>query len=580
MSVTDFGAEGPRASWTGTDPVFYAMSTALSRSGPTTGRPVLPPEGLASATAAVQAAWAALVAYYHRLRYGTGDYIDFSRFEAVVQCAGSAVRLRGSGRRRAEEIRRAVARQTPKPADLPDVPVSRRTRPRSVCCRRANGVGCGPGSVNLSSSPIRSSRRSPPATPHPTEINALIGRSVRHRRRWRSWSQRASRRGSADRRGAQPCGDAGLASISGRSARSPRRNHRTRRRRDGAGRSIRGRRQPRGFARPGPAVDARRSRLDRAAVRRARTDRQRACEAAVRRAADPRPRRHRRGRRTRQAVRRPRRRGHQDRERRVPGRAASDTARSGDEPIVGVDPSQRIRARPGSAQQPEGAEIFSRLVADADAVFANFKPGTLPSLGFPYERLRELNPRIVLAESSAFGATGPWSARMGYGPLVRATTGVTKLWTSEDDPGFYDATTIFPDHVVARITAVAALASLIGSGSHRNRCARSYLAGRGGRQPARRELCDRGRPDRERLAVADDDAACTPSSVCGRGRMVRDLASLRRGSRRFGRCHGQRPRCPKTAPSLVAAVSRVDVAVWTRARSPKRSSTPACLRRR
>ena len=85
MSVTDFGADGPRAVLAGTDAVLYAMSTALSRSGPTTGRPVLPPEGIASATAAVQAAWAALVAYYHRLRYGTGDYIDFSRFEAVVQ---------------------------------------------------------------------------------------------------------------------------------------------------------------------------------------------------------------------------------------------------------------------------------------------------------------------------------------------------------------------------------------------------------------------------------------------------------------------------------------------------------------
>ena len=60
---------------------------------------------------------------------------------------------------------------------------------------------------------------------------------------------------------------------------------------------------------------------------------------------------------------------------------------------------------------------------------------------------------------------------MGYGPLVRATTGVTRLWTSVDDPGFYDATTIFPDHVVARITAIAALASLIaseraGTGAH------------------------------------------------------------------------------------------------------------------
>ena len=83
-------------------------------------------------------------------------------------------------------------------------------------------------------------------------------------------------------------------------------------------------------------------------------------------------------------------------------------------------------------RHPSGAEIFEKLVAGADAVFANFKPGTLASLGFSYEQLRELNPRIVLAESSAFGATGPWSARMGYGPLVRATTGVTWLWTSED----------------------------------------------------------------------------------------------------------------------------------------------------
>jgi crotonobetainyl-CoA:carnitine CoA-transferase CaiB-like acyl-CoA transferase len=127
----------------------------------------------------------------------------------------------------------------------------------------------------------------------------------------------------------------------------------------------------------------------------------------------------------------------------------------------------------------QGKQIFSRLVADADAVFANFKPGTLAALDFPYETLHALNRRVVLAESSAFGDTGPWSERMGYGPLVRATAGVSKLWTSHDDqdaqpgqPGqpasgsrhrFYDATTIFPDHVVGRITAIGALAALIHS---------------------------------------------------------------------------------------------------------------------
>jgi len=85
LSVTDFGTTGPRAGWRATDAVLYAMSSALSRTGPTSGTPVLPPTGVASATAAVQAAWAVLVAYYDRLRCGKGEFIDFSRFEAVVQ---------------------------------------------------------------------------------------------------------------------------------------------------------------------------------------------------------------------------------------------------------------------------------------------------------------------------------------------------------------------------------------------------------------------------------------------------------------------------------------------------------------
>ena len=113
MSVTDFGADGPRASWRATDPVFYALSTALSRSGPTAGRPVLPPNGIASATAAVQAAWAALVAYYHRLRYGTGDYIDFSRFEAVVQSLDPPFGSEGQaavGQKRSSELWRGRPR--------------------------------------------------------------------------------------------------------------------------------------------------------------------------------------------------------------------------------------------------------------------------------------------------------------------------------------------------------------------------------------------------------------------------------------------------------------------------------------
>jgi len=95
LSITDFGATGPRSSWRATDPALYAMCGSLSRSGPTTGTPVLPPDGIASATAAVQAAWAAIAAYCNRLHCGTGDYIDFSRFDAVVMALDPAFGAHG-----------------------------------------------------------------------------------------------------------------------------------------------------------------------------------------------------------------------------------------------------------------------------------------------------------------------------------------------------------------------------------------------------------------------------------------------------------------------------------------------------
>ncbi|HET6737203.1 CaiB/BaiF CoA transferase family protein, partial [Mycobacterium sp.] len=113
LSVTDFGAAGPYATRHATDPVLYAMSTALSRTGPASGKPVLPPNGVASTTAAVQAAWAALAAYYHRLRSGTGDYIDFSRFEAVVQSLDPPFGSEGQaavGQKRSNELWRGRPR--------------------------------------------------------------------------------------------------------------------------------------------------------------------------------------------------------------------------------------------------------------------------------------------------------------------------------------------------------------------------------------------------------------------------------------------------------------------------------------
>ncbi|MGB3602253.1 CoA transferase [Gordonia sp. (in: high G+C Gram-positive bacteria)] len=118
-----------------------------------------------------------------------------------------------------------------------------------------------------------------------------------------------------------------------------------------------------------------------------------------------------------------------------------------------------------------GAELFTRLAAEADVVVANFKPGTLASMGLSYEVLSALNPRIIVAESSAFGDVGPWRTRMGYGPLVRAASGVSALWRYPDADGacggsnaedlLCDGSTVYPDHIAGYICATSILAALI-----------------------------------------------------------------------------------------------------------------------
>ncbi|MCL4500007.1 MAG: CoA transferase, partial [Chloroflexi bacterium] len=53
-------------------------------------------------------------------------------------------------------------------------------------------------------------------------------------------------------------------------------------------------------------------------------------------------------------------------------------------------------------RKPEGKDIFRKLVKQADAVVENFRPGAIERLGFSYDKLREINPRIILGSISDF----------------------------------------------------------------------------------------------------------------------------------------------------------------------------------
>ncbi|KWX57529.1 CoA transferase [Mycobacterium sp. NAZ190054] len=110
----------------------------------------------------------------------------------------------------------------------------------------------------------------------------------------------------------------------------------------------------------------------------------------------------------------------------------------------------------------EGRALAHRLVAQSDVVLSNFKPGVADALGMDYATLRRINPGIVVVDSSAFGPTGPWAKRLGYGPLVRAAVGFTNLWVYPGEPEtFCDTVTVYPDHVAARIGTLTAVALLL-----------------------------------------------------------------------------------------------------------------------
>ncbi len=462
MSVTDFGHEGPRAAWRATDAVLYALSSALSRSGPAVGAPVLPPDGIASATAAVQAAWAVLVAYYHRLRTGRGDYIDFSRFDAVVLALdppfgshGQAAAARGAerkwrGRPRNQDaypilacldgyVRlvvmaprqwRGLRAWLGEPAQFQDpkfdsiaerfaawseigalleVLFADKTMAELALTGQSYGV---PIAAVLDPSEVGESEHFAEVGAM-TDVELVPGVRTRIPRgyftvdgRHRGFRTPAPAAGGdapgwAARQEPQPVGaNPGLPFAGLRIV--------------DLGIIVAGGELSRLFGDLGAEVIKVESAQFPDGLRQGR-----------------------------------------------PGQILSESFAWTRRNNLGL--GLELRA-------PGGADVFAELVSRSDAVFANFKPGTLAGLGFPYERLRELNPRIVLAESSAFGDTGPWSTRLGYGPLVRASTGVTRLWTAveqHDDSEnrirhpFFDATTVFPDHVVGRITAIGALAALI-----------------------------------------------------------------------------------------------------------------------
>lgn len=81
---------------------------------------------------------------------------------------------------------------------------------------------------------------------------------------------------------------------------------------------------------------------------------------------------------------------------------------------------------------PRGLEILMEMVKTADVVVENFRPDVKQRLGFSYEDLAAVNPRIVLASISGFGQTGPYSTRAGFDQIAQGLGGLMSVTGDRD----------------------------------------------------------------------------------------------------------------------------------------------------
>lgn len=107
----------------------------------------------------------------------------------------------------------------------------------------------------------------------------------------------------------------------------------------------------------------------------------------------------------------------------------------------------------------KGKEILSRLVRVSDILIQNFRPGTMDEMGFPYEKLRELNKGIIMVNVSAYGQYGPYRERIGFDPIGQAISGMMSLTGFPNTPPTKTASPII-DRITALHGTIGALAAL------------------------------------------------------------------------------------------------------------------------
>jgi formyl-CoA transferase len=110
-------------------------------------------------------------------------------------------------------------------------------------------------------------------------------------------------------------------------------------------------------------------------------------------------------------------------------------------------------------KHPDGLEVVRRLVAEADIVIENFRPGVLEKLGLGWEALSAINPGLVMLRLSGFGQTGPMAQQPGFGAIGESMGGLRYVTGFPDRPPVKTGISI-GDSIAALWGALGALMAL------------------------------------------------------------------------------------------------------------------------
>lgn len=111
-----------------------------------------------------------------------------------------------------------------------------------------------------------------------------------------------------------------------------------------------------------------------------------------------------------------------------------------------------------------GRAVLERLVADADVLIENFRPGAMERLGFGYASCQVLNPRLVFASITGFGPDGPYANIRVYDPVVQAVSGIAATQTDREG-----RPQLVRSLVADKVTALTAAQAITAALFHRER---------------------------------------------------------------------------------------------------------------